>query len=103
MVQATNEVYRNGGSHSWHRTFIRSVGPIQLRIANWPYKVNPPEIDSWSSAEKAIFCLRWIPVMLALSVLLAWPRQIGGRVSNFGNYSSFPYRNWRYPKLSRNT
>jgi hypothetical protein len=102
MVQSTNDVYRDGGTHGWKRTFIRNVSPVQLRIANWPYQTIPPERDQWSSSETAIFYVRWVPACIALSLMLVWPRRIKGTLENFGNYPHFPYRSWRYPKLSKN-
>lgn len=37
VVQATDDIYDNCANSTWRRTFIRSVAPFHLRLANWPF------------------------------------------------------------------
>ncbi|KAI1294501.1 hypothetical protein F5Y03DRAFT_315080 [Xylaria venustula] len=106
QVQGTDDA--NGyGQTNWAR-----IGRPRSRISNilnlayWTYSsvlVEGTEERRYTTSAVFELLLKWIPSCLILVILLIVPQNLEGVFKNGGFYDPIQYRDWRYPKVSRNT
>ncbi|KAI3330638.1 hypothetical protein F4824DRAFT_504919 [Ustulina deusta] len=104
-VQGTDDAY-GYGQRSWARIGRpRSRVSLLLKITHWTYSsilVEGTEERRYTFNTVWPLALKWIPSCLLLLVLLVIPTDLEGVFQNGGFYDPIQYRDWRYPKVSRN-
>ncbi|KAI0809859.1 hypothetical protein GGR55DRAFT_646990 [Xylaria sp. FL0064] len=104
-VQGADNV-KGYGQGNWERTGPpRSRISAILKLAYWTYSsvlVKGSEKRRYTPSAVLALVLKWIPACLILVVLLLIPQDLEGVFKNGGYYDPVQYRDWRYPKVSRN-
>ncbi|KAI0431081.1 hypothetical protein F5Y09DRAFT_305867 [Xylaria sp. FL1042] len=104
-VQGTDDA-KGYGQRNWEQ-----IGRPRSRISNilnlayWTYSsvlVEGSEKRCYTPSAVFELALKWIPSCLVLVVLLLVPQDLEGVFKNGGYYDPVQYRDWRYPKVSRN-
>ncbi|GAW12858.1 hypothetical protein ANO14919_022290 [Xylariales sp. No.14919] len=105
QVQGTDDA-RGYRQTSWARNGRpRSRVSLILKLAHWTYSsvlVEGTEERRYTSSGVWLLALKWIPACLLLVILLVVPQNLEGVFQNGGFYDPIQYRDWRYPKVSRN-
>ncbi|KAI1321549.1 hypothetical protein F5Y16DRAFT_405155 [Xylariaceae sp. FL0255] len=104
-VQGAHQVH-GSEEKSWARTGPpRSRVSSILHLARWTYSsvlIEGTEERNYSTPAVIELVLKWIPSCLILVLLLVVPQNLEGVFKNSGFYDPIQYRDWRYPKVSRN-
>ncbi|KAI1747016.1 hypothetical protein F4782DRAFT_522755 [Xylaria castorea] len=94
------------GRRSWERNGrIRSRTTLIMNLARWTYSsvlVEGTEDSRYTMRTGFLLAIKWIPSCLLIVVLLLIPQNLEGVFKNGGYYDPVQYRDWRYPKVSRN-
>ncbi|KAI1737918.1 hypothetical protein F4680DRAFT_427459, partial [Xylaria scruposa] len=97
---------RGYGHKSWERNGrLQSKTTWIMDLAHWTYSsvlVEGSEDSRYTKSTILPLALKWIPSCLILVVLLLIPQNLEGVFKNGGYYDPIQYRDWRYPKVSRN-
>ncbi|KAI1422627.1 hypothetical protein F5Y12DRAFT_607856 [Xylaria sp. FL1777] len=105
QVQGTDNT-KGYGQKSWDRIGRpRSRISNILKLAYWTYSsvlVEGSEERRYTASTIFPLALKWIPSCLILVILLLVPQNLEGVFKNGGYYDPVQYRDWRYPKVSRN-
>ncbi|KAF2633545.1 hypothetical protein BU25DRAFT_427050 [Macroventuria anomochaeta] len=104
VVQAIDEIYDNDITSTYRRTFIRTIAPVYLRLANWPFNhVDPNNNDGKPTSEDMpMLCLKWFITSIAITFVISSPSSASIPPRNGGCYDPVPYRYYGYPKVTRN-
>ncbi|KAH7323492.1 hypothetical protein BKA65DRAFT_567230 [Rhexocercosporidium sp. MPI-PUGE-AT-0058] len=96
-VQATDELYDAPGTTTWRRTYIRSVAPLNVRIATWviDFSADPKSWKDWG-----LILLRFVPASFALTFLVLGQDSMPIKYGLC--YAPLPYKFQGYPKAARN-
>jgi hypothetical protein len=106
-VQCTDDVFNGQGGATWKRQRVKSIAPLTLRLAQWPFadladKKAVLDLFQKSPMEGIKFfakSLVLIPPMVLLGTIF---RPSSGQIRNFGCYDPVPYRYYGRAKKSRN-
>ncbi|KAJ3577586.1 hypothetical protein NPX13_g2982 [Xylaria arbuscula] len=104
-VQGTDDAF-GYGQKSWARNGRPySRIPAIIKLVHWTYSSvleEGSEERHYTVYSILLLLAKWIPSCLLLAVLLIWPQNLEGIFKNGGFYDRVQYRDWRYPKVSRN-
>ncbi|KAI0535012.1 hypothetical protein GGR58DRAFT_480701 [Xylaria digitata] len=105
QVQGTDEKH-GYDQRSWTRTGrLRSRVSLILRLTQWTYSsvlVEGTDEYCYTRDSVLLLALKWIPSCFLLLILLFVPKNLEGVFKNGGFYDPIQYRDWKYPKFSRN-
>ncbi|OTB10650.1 hypothetical protein K445DRAFT_322773 [Daldinia sp. EC12] len=81
--------------------------PVIMRLVCWMYSFryqdgSTEKRDMSQDGTDLVLFLVWLPCCIILALLLFIPQSLEGQFRNQGFYDPILYRDWRYPKVSRN-
>ncbi|KAI0847440.1 hypothetical protein F5Y00DRAFT_271177 [Daldinia vernicosa] len=81
--------------------------PVIMRLVGWMYSFrykdgSTEKRDMSADGTDFVLFLVWFPCCLILALLLIIPQNLEGQFKNQGFYDPIHYRDWRYPRVSRN-
>lgn len=93
MVQCTDEVYTGAANSTWRRTFIRNVGPMTIRVAEWPFRSLPIDRALWTDREWKTICWRWPLACFAMSFAVGSPMRFNHAclLTTSSSYTQVPF------------
>ncbi|KAJ2997326.1 hypothetical protein NUW58_g683 [Xylaria curta] len=104
-VQGIDDTHEYG-QRSWERTGRpQSKVSLVMKLTHWTYSsvlIPGSEERLYTFNTVLPLILKWIPSCILLAILLLYPQNLEGVFQNGGYYDPIQYRDWRYPKVSRN-
>lgn len=71
-VQSIDEIYNGPSNSTWRRKQIKNVGPLIIRVAQWPgFKELNRRKRKWTDKEMLTVGLLWIPTCTALLIIVS--------------------------------